>query len=162
MKKFLAVATALSALAAGDAVAANATSTFTVSTKVNPACTISAANLVFPDYDPFAAADTTGTSTVTLTCSKNTSYSVTLSPGSSTTFPATRTMKGTGTHTIDYNIFTEVAHTNVWGDSSGGVAVANFAPSKAPFNLTMYGNITLGQDVYVDNYSDSITATVTF
>jgi len=59
--KSLALVGAIAALVSHDALAATATSSFTVSATVNKTCTIATTNLDFVTYDPFAGADKTVT-----------------------------------------------------------------------------------------------------
>ena len=74
IRKFLALAAALAALVSRDALAANATSDFTVTAKVNKTCSIATTSLAFGPYDPFSTSATPATNNkgVTLTCSKGT------------------------------------------------------------------------------------------
>ncbi len=167
MKKLsLAVAVALFA---GNAFAAALLSpqqaTFTVSTHIRASCSISAGDLAFPDYDPMDTSDTVGTSTITLTCSKNSAYTVTLSSGGSPSYAARRMTGATHGDLLSYNLYTaSPPSTNVWGDATAPAAnkVTGNAPDKNAFGLTVYGSIPAGQDMSVDTYTDSITAEVTF
>jgi spore coat protein U-like protein len=168
MKKVLAI---VLALATGDALAASATSTFQVTATVKPSCTIGTTTLNFAgttsaQYDPLAVADLTVTnnSGVTLTCSKNTPYTLALSAGGAGSF-APRHMTGPGT--LNYNIYTAVGGNTVWGDGSAGTQMVTqtqfpIASKDTPVVIPMYAVITAGQDAPVGVYTDSITATINF
>jgi spore coat protein U-like protein len=163
-RKLLALAAALAALVSGDALAAP-TSDFTVKVTVNKACSIVTTNLDFGTYDPFSGSATpvANPKGVTLTCSKGTPWTVSLSTGGGAF--ATRTMKGTGTNTdtLKYNIYVDSGGAQIWGDGTSSTAtVSSTAPDKLSHDVPMYGQITSGQDVTQDAYTDTITATVTF
>lgn len=159
------------AVAAIPAHAGTATGTFNVTTTVVAACNVnSASNLVFPNYDPTSATATSGTSTIKVQCTKNSSYVIALNYGANGGTVTNRIMKDTGTDTLNYNLYTDNAHANVWKDSStcnnpatpgtncdGGSGSGNTAES-----YTVYGQIPSGQNVPAGSYSDTITVTVTF
>src|SRR3979490_201878 len=67
--------------AAGSASAATATTTFGVSVTVNSNCLVSAASLAFPNYTP-AGGNQTANTTVSVRCTKGTSFTVALNGGS--------------------------------------------------------------------------------
>jgi spore coat protein U-like protein len=130
---------------------ATATANFQVQATVIPQCAITATALNFGNYDPNAAAPLAGTSTITLTCTRNTSYSVALSAVSG--FNMTN---GTGS-TIAYSLF-QPNGTTSWTTTP----VAGVAPSRAGIPLTVNGSIAAGQDVPTGSYSDTVIASVTF
>lgn len=75
----------LSALVAAPfssaAMAANATQNFNVKVTVNTACTVSATDLNFGTFTGSIPANTTGTSTATVSCNKGTSYALSFVTG---------------------------------------------------------------------------------
>jgi len=132
-----------------------------------PSCTItSTAGVAFPNYDPLSAIATPGTGTLSFTCSSGVgagvSIVITLNAGSGSF--VTRTMKS-GANVLNYNLYTTVAHTTVWGDGTGGTGTFAGGPYKKaamPVVITVYGLIPAQQDAAAGAYTDSITATVTF
>ena len=66
-------------LFANSAMAAQATNTFQVTATVTDSCLVSATNLNFGAYDPAAVKD--GTSTITVTCTAKTPYTIGLNAG---------------------------------------------------------------------------------
>ena len=143
---------------------ATASGTFTVQATVNPTCTISGALLNFGNYDPNAATPLNGSTTLTLTCTKSTGYSVALTSANGATFG----MKNT-TNTLNYALYSDSARTIVW---DGTHPVAGTAPNRSPITLNVYGQIAINQDVPTGTpsggvspaltYTDTVTATVTF
>ena len=149
---------ALITLAPQRAAAASSTGTFTVQAIVAPTCTISGSALSFGNYDPNAGTPLAGQTTLSLTCTKNTGYSVALTSANGATFG----MKN-GADTLNYVLYSDLAHTSVW---DGARPVAGTASSRASIALDVYGLVPINQDVPAGagglTYSDTVTATVTF
>ena len=131
-------------------------------------CTITSTGVGFGNYDTLSATALTSTGTLSFSCTSGipilgATFTVSLNAGSSGTFAA-RTLKN-GANTLNYNLYTSVAYTTVWGDGTASTATVsgtypmNNAP---PVTLTVYGLIPAQQNVLAGSYSDSITATVTF
>ena len=148
------------ALAAGlplsRAVAATATTTFSVTANVVTTCGITATNLNFGNY---SGVQLDGTSTLTTACSTGTTYVIQLhagtAPGATTT---TRKMTGPGGELLGYGLFRDAARTMNWGevvprDTAFGVGSAAF---------TVFGRIPAGQFPQSGAYSDTITVELTF
>lgn len=148
------------------------TTTFTVSASVPSTCAInSAGNLNFGNYDVTSASSTTGSSTISVKCSKGTAITVALSAGGGSF--ATRTMADVSANTLNYNLFT-TSVTNatctggtVFGDGTGTTATGSGTSTSVatPLTFTVFGCIPAGQDATAgssETYSDTITVTVTF
>lgn len=160
--------------AAAVAGASPQSTTFQVTANVPSNCTINSAGAMgFGAYNVFAAGDNTATSTISVSCTKGTQITVALSKGAATSF-APRTMKDSGTNTLNYNLYTAATTSpgctvaTVWGDGTTGTVAQTPAASTSkstPISLTVYGCIPAGQDVAAgtsENYSDTITVSVTF
>ena len=163
MKSFLA---AVAALAAGSALALPTpqTANFNAKVTVSRSCIVSATDLDFGTYDPLSATDTpaTNNTAISLQCSKGTAWTIALSVGGGASYAA-RTMNGPGGDKLSYQIYSDSAHNNVWGDASAGtVTVTGTAPDKLAHSVPMFGNIVAGQDKTQGAYADPIIATVTF
>jgi spore coat protein U-like protein len=172
----LAVAAALLPLA-GDALAATSTTTIAVSANVSQACTITTtAGIAFTTYDPIAANATAAlnaTGTISVTCSKGAKgLTIGLDAGAQPA-GAQRQMKGVaGATLLKYDIFQPptavpgVACTfpgvTAWTNAVGGTLALPDAPSKAARLFNVCGTIPGGQDVTVEAYSDTVTATLNF
>ena len=160
----LAVAGAL-LVASGSAGAATKTATLGVSAVVNANCIISSQNLAFGNYDGTTAK--TGTADVTVRCSNQTLYGVSLSTGGGTF--AQRLLSGSGSNKLQYNLYTTAAATTIWGDgtlSTGIVSDTGTGMSAANAKThTVYGQLpdnAFNQGAPTGNYNDSITVTVTY
>jgi spore coat protein U-like protein len=167
MRKFLIATAAGAAVVAGaGAYAATTTTTFQVTATVLKTCSVSATTLAFGNYTPGAGA-VNGTSTVSVNCTKTTPYTVALNGGTTTGGTVAQRLMANGLNTLQYNLYTTVADTTVWGDGTGvsatlagtgaGVATAN--------NLTVFGNLPdnpTNQAAVPGAYADTVTVTVTY
>ena len=156
------------ALAAPEAHAQSAASNFTVSAAVARTCSISTVNMNFGNYDPITTHATTPldvNGSVTIACTRGTTTSIDLSPGSNAAnaVGTTRAMATAGPDYLSYELYQDNTFSTVWGVGNPGNAyVPPVAPSRAPRTFTIYGRIPAGQDRTVGNYSDTVTATVNF
>lgn len=162
-KKFFACLGVLSTLAlgllSGQAQAATATTTFSVTATMMANCTISATNLAFGSY---TTALVDATSTISVTCTKSTTYNVGLNAGASTgATVTTRKMTGPGGDTLAYGLYQDSAHTINWGNTVGTDTVSGTGNGSAQ-TLTVYGEVPAGQFVTPGAYTDTITATITY
>lgn len=138
-------------------------------------CTIAAPQLNFGAYS-IIAADTT-TTTVTVSCTRGAvtdttfNYEVRMTVGGGTF--AARTMVVAG-QTITYNIYRDLANTQIWGDGTGGSTVyagtydfssATVGVPVVIATLTAYGTIpahslTVNNDKPPNTYTRNITVRV--
>ncbi len=160
--KLAALAAVVAALVSAPRSASAAVSTgqFTVTATVAPSCIISGANLVFGAYDATAAAALTGSTTLSVTCTRGTGYTVTLASANAWT------MTNAANPALSYQLYSNAGRTTVWNATTG---VTGTAPTpRAPVALTVYGAIPPNQDVVPGTaaapltYTDTVTATVTF
>src|ERR1700712_238081 len=141
---------------ASPAQATTATTTIAVSALVLSFCTIVALPLTFGNY---TSALISTSSSVTVTCSNGTTYNVGLDVGSGTgASVATRKMTF-GTSLLNYVLYSDVAHTTLWGPTPGTNTVAGTA-TGLPQVIPVYGQIPASQTVAAGTYLDTVTATV--
>ena len=152
------------ALAPAASRAGTATTTFAVTATVPTSCTISSTPMSFGNYSSGSATVVTSTSTLSANCALLTSYTISLSKGAASSFsPRTMTMSSGGTtYMLDYNLYTTVTDTNIWGDGTSGTSTVSGVGTGLTQSITVYGSIPAGQSVAVGSYSDSIVATITF
>jgi len=152
----------LLSLISTSAFAATATQNFQVTATVEGSCKInSTGELSFGTYDPLSTTDKEATNTISITCSNGTSYSIGLDGGSTGDID-NRAMAG-GTDNLAYQIYQDSSHSTVWGNTPGTDTIDGTASSSSDsIDLTGYGVIPAEQDVAADDYSDTITATVTY
>ena len=136
--------------AAPLASAATATDTMNVSIQIENACTVDADDMAFGPQSDLSTA-VTSTADVTVDCTNQGAIDVAFSAGGSGDF-ANRTMVGPGGATIDYQLYNAASGGAVLGDGTG-TTVDTF---------TVYGIVPAQGAKPVGNYSDSITATLTY
>jgi spore coat protein U-like protein len=143
--------------------AATDTTTFQVTATVNEVCSVSATDLAFGIYDP-SAADNDNTSTITVTCTKGTNYSVGLNEGTASgATVTTRQMEdAVSSDLINYSLYSDASRTVNWGNTPSTDTVDVASATGAAENHTVYGRISAGQYVTAGSYSDTITVTVTY
>jgi spore coat protein U-like protein len=125
-------------------------------------CTVSATGVAFGVWSP-SVMTATGTVTLTFNGVGNVNATIALSPGFSGTYSA-RTMKN-GAYPLTYNLYKDSAHTQIWGDGTGGsttVTASGFVLFQATATATVYGQIPLQAAPAPGGYTDSITVTVSY
>ncbi|BCM25873.1 Csu type fimbrial protein [Methyloradius palustris] len=149
-------------LSSTQASAATATTTMAVTATVLTSCLVTATPLVFGNYDPNSATPLAATSTTTTVCTGASSYTLSMNAGAGTgaTF-ASRKMTF-GASTLNYSVYTTVAHTTVWGDGTAGTGQVTGTGLLGSVNNTVYGLIPAGQSPNAGAYTDSITVTLTY
>ena len=141
--------------------AATASATLTVSVLVPASCQITATPLAFGIYTGAVDMDP---STLSITCSNTTAYTVSLNAGLGTSPAATvttRHMNGPAAGGLAYQLHRDAGRTQNWGQTIGTDTVAGTGNGNAQV-LTVYGQIAAGQLVPPGTYSDTIVATVTY
>jgi spore coat protein U-like protein len=120
-------------------------------------CSMSVQGVNFGSYDFMSSQDLDSAGHVMVTCDASSSFSISLSTGAGTY--ASRTMQS-GAHLLHYNLYTDAAHTMVWGDGTGGSVVVSGSGDSV--DEVVYGSAPAGQNPYIGTYSDAITVTLTF
>ena len=138
------------------------------STAADAACTVSASGVAFGVYITTSTTPTDFTGTVQITFGKKSgdgSYRIALSRGGAASY-ATRRMIFGG-FTLPYQLYTDAAHTRIWGDVSSGVFVVTGTddiPKKGGTSTyQVYGRIAARQNARPGGgYLDTIVATLTY
>lgn len=142
------------------------TNTFPVTATITSACTVSGSNLNFGSaIDPLAAGTPLdATSTLTVTCSNTTPYTVALNAGANaggaTNF-SSRTMKS-GSDTLGYQLYLDSGRSSVWGDGTSSSSAKNGTGTGAAQSLSVYGRIPSLANVVPGSYTDTVTVTISY
>ena len=122
-------------------------------------CLIGTSNLVFGAGSPLS--ELRASAPLSVTCTANSSYQISLSGGSSNN-PAARTMKNLTTgETLGYRI-SATADGPTWGDGTAGTLVYSGTGSGAAQNVMMYGTVPRQRAPTPGNYRDTVTVLLTF
>lgn len=168
MKRLSLHAAALSLICAGAvpglaAAQTTPTATFNVTLTITPNCVIAATDLAFGSHGVLTTA-ITGNTTVNVTCSNTTPYTVGLSAGTGTgSTGTTRFLSGTGanTATVSYQLYKPGGQTVVWGDAQVADRVSGVGNGSAQ-PLVVNGSVPVQATPAPDTYSSTVTATVYF
>jgi spore coat protein U-like protein len=169
IKKLIAMLPAVAmtgALIAGSGQAASAgtaNATMLVSAVVLNSCTIVAAPMVFGNYNPNGSDASTQTAITTL-CTPGASATLSMNTGNnagSATAFANRAMNS-GSSLLNYQIYTDSAHTHVWGDGTNGTSTVPVGGGLTGLLTSVYGLIPAGQNANALLYGDSVVVTVSF
>ncbi len=170
MRKVLIATLSSGALLAASSIAsaATVTSTFNVTATVLKNCLVSSANLGFGNYTPNTGA-LSGSSTVTVRCTRTTPYTVALNAGTTAGGTFAQRLLANGADTLQYNLYTTAGFATVWGDGSGGTGTVagtgNGVSVASAQTLTVHGSLpdsATNQDAPPGAYADTITVTVTY
>ncbi|NCU10725.1 MAG: spore coat protein U domain-containing protein [Sphingomonadaceae bacterium] len=163
MRRRLTMAAALCGLTSAEmAQAATAQTTMGISATVLNACIVSATDMAFGTYDPTSASATDSTSSINVTCTIGTSFSVGLNAGSTAGASVTARQMASGSDRLNYALFSDAARTTNWGNTPGTNTPAPTTATALPATLTVYGRIAAQQNVPAGSYTDTVTITVTY
>jgi spore coat protein U-like protein len=130
-------------------------------------CTIRTTPVSFGNYDVFSNVSTDSIGAITVACSSDVvKANVTLGPSSTSgTFNPRKMKHSGGKDQLNYNIFVDPGRTTILGNGSGGTTDIRLKrptgkPQPWSENISIYGRIPPGQDVYAGSYSDILTATI--
>jgi spore coat protein U-like protein len=155
----------------GSAFAGTATGTILVSATVNPTCTITTSPLAFNGYYTATVGATTTTAPLSYTCTNGFVTTITLDQGlhplagSTGLLPLRQMADSGGTNFLAYSITQDLLGTQAWGDAPGVPPGGSAAPATgtgAQVSLTVYGSIAQGLNPPSGQYTDTVTATITF
>jgi len=162
----------------GDLFAAgSATRTLSVSASVAQICSITTTTaLAFAVYDPVGANATVplnATGQISVACSKgSTSMTIGMGDGAHVSGTHRQMIGSTSSNLLQYSVFQPPGNaentlctfpgTIAWSNVGAGLLTLTSAPSKTARVYNVCGTIAAGQDVSVDTYLDTITASINF
>ncbi len=138
---------------------------FTVTATVPKSCKVSATDLNFGTVpNPVTASNIVSQSTVTVTCSAGTPYTVALRPSNNATngvgqMLPSGTLPG-NTDKVPYQLYRNAARTSPWGAQTG-VNTAAGTGTGAGQAYTVYGRVPT-TNFFADSYRDTVTVSVTY
>jgi spore coat protein U domain-containing protein, fimbrial subunit CupE1/2/3/6 len=147
---------------AGASHAGTATTTFGVSAQIVATCTInSASTLNFGNSIGVLSANVPGTSTIQVTCTNSTAYSIGLDAGTGSGATVAVRKLTSGGATVNYSLYSDSGHNTVWGNTPPTDTVAGTGNGTAQ-SFTVYGQIPPQTTPAPGTYTDTITVTVTY
>ena len=160
------IATALVAAGfAGNANAVDLTDNFEVRITIQETCNVlTASDIDFGSTIPTAGGQVDRTGTINVNCTNGTDYTLSLSGGGSGDTSARR-MVGPSSTNISYQLYQDAGRSDVWGLAADGEQVDGTGlglGSAYQINHTVYARATLVGNEPAGNYTDTVTATLTF
>ena len=129
-----------------------------------PTCTLSATGVAFGE---FFGSRLTSFGAIVVHCTGNgrADYEVELSTGGSGTYEPREMSKGS--NRLSYNLYRDVAFSEIWGDGSRGTRVVSGRIDMnhqdfLTFSIPVYGRVPAQSEPAPGNYSDTIVATMTY
>lgn len=138
--------------------ASTAQATILVTATVLSFCTISATPIAFGNY---SSAAVNSTSTVSVSCTAGTTYTVGLDQGTGTGATVASHKMAFLSNTLNYTLYSDTGRTSVWGNTIGTNTVAGTGTGLAQ-SLTVYSQIPASQLASPGAYTDTVTATITY
>ena len=172
LSRLLVLASTLTA--AGWAQAATATATIGLSATVTSNCTIATAPVAFGAYDPILGSNITAEGSVTVACTRNaTGLWVGLDTGANAVGGVRKLLGAAASDKLEYSIMQPVSSAvgaacpaysagTAWSSTSGTALQLTVPTTKAARTYKVCGQIAQGQDMSVDSYSDTVTASINF
>ncbi len=167
--QYTAVAAVL-ALSAGAAQAATVSALMAVSATVPSSCSVAAGNLAFGNVNPKVQTDVS--TTLTVTCTANLPYSVTMDAGQH--YDAARSLRSmvdANGGKLRYHILKNAEGSGQWGDNDFGRTYNTgsslaFTGTGAAQNIPVYGRIAVSSNndlvVAPGAYSDQVLVTINY
>lgn len=146
----------------GTAQAQTAQTTMDVTATVVEACVVAANNLTFGSYDPTSSAPKDASTSIAVTCTPGTIFTVALSQGAASGATVTDRQMVSGANRLRYGLFSDAARITNIGDTPGVDALPAITARVAPSVQSIFGRIPPQQTVPAGDYRDTVTVTVTY
>lgn len=142
--------------------AATVSDTMSVSANVLAVCVVNAGDMVFGNVDPTSGSAVDQTASISVLCTKGTSFTVGLNAGTASGATVSNRHMTGGADQLGYGLYRDAARTANWGNTPGTDTPAAQVAASAASTLTVYGRIPGGQNVAAGAYADTITVTVNY
>ncbi|WP_321790502.1 spore coat U domain-containing protein [Burkholderia pyrrocinia] len=124
-------------------------------------CNINATNVAFPATGVLASA-LTASGSISARCTNGDAFEIALNGGSSGNVAARTMQRAGGGGSVGYQLYQDSGLTKPWGDGTGGTSMATGTGSGFAQALAVYGRVPAQATPAPGDYSDTITATISF
>lgn len=146
----------------GRAIAATATGQFQVTLTLQAECRLTSASDLAFGTSGVIQSTISASSAIGVQCTNTTPYNIGLSAGAgSGATVTTRKMTAGSGATVNYSLYRDSAHTQVWGNTVN-TDTASGTGNGAVQTLTVYGSVPVQTTPAAGNYSDTVQVTVTY
>ncbi|WP_160118120.1 Csu type fimbrial protein [Pandoraea pulmonicola] len=146
--------------ACGSAMTAAPGMPFTANVTVINNCTIGATNITFATQSTLAS-PVASSGTLSVQCTNNDAYRVSLSGGRLGTVIA-RTMTGPTGAGIGYQLYLDGGYTTIWGDGTAGTSQLTAVGTGLLQSIPVYARVPSQSTPAPGVYTDAVTATIQF
>lgn len=125
-------------------------------------CGINVTPMAFGSLDAISSSAVDSTGTVSVNCDTQASYRILIDGGQNSNggFNARRMRQLDGVSLMEYNLYLDSSRVQIWGDGTGGSQTASGVNPGIRQDIVVYGRIFGGQNLWVGDYSDSVTIIV--
>lgn len=143
-----------------DAGGSSTPSAFQVSASVSPHCMVTVDSMNFGDISAQLASGAEAAASLSITCTNNAPYAVTLGPGlgPNVNDPQFRKISN-GTQTLAYGLYHDPGGSRPWGWTIGQNDLAETGTGLSQ-TFTVHGRVHGGQEAVTGGYTDSVVVTV--
>ena len=141
--------------------AGSTTTTLTSQITIAAACAINSASTLNFGTQGMLAANVDQTSTIQVVCTNTTPFTIGLDAGTGSGATVATRKLTSGGNTVNYALYSDAAHTTIWGNTVSTDTVAGTGAGSAQ-NFTVYGRVPPQAAPAPGNYSDTITVTVMY
>jgi len=159
-KSTLAAMAVVTSLWTAEARAGQATANLTVQATVADACSTTDATLSFGTVLPSAGTAAPVSSTINVTCTLGTSFSVGLGTGLNLSGGARRMRQGATTTYLNYELYKDAAAVTRFGDTGASDRATGVGVGLLATAIQVYGAIPSGQNVGTGAYADTVQINV--
>jgi spore coat protein U-like protein len=137
---------------------------FITAAAASAVCQVSTTPVNFGSYDVASANPLDSQGQISVNCLPTSNVMVSIGASQNSGGFNPRKMKNnTPPDYLNYNLFTNASRTTIWGDGTQGTStMSDKVQVNKPWTLPVYGRIPALQDVYVGDYSDALTVTITW
>jgi spore coat protein U-like protein len=101
-------------------------------------------------------------SSITTRCTNGDSWRIALNGGSSGNVAARQMQRVGGGGAVNYQLYSDSSFTTAWGDGTGGTSMVTGTGTGNQQVISVFGRVPAQTTPQPGNYSDTITATITF
>ena len=123
------------------------------------ACMINITGVNFGSYDVFSNTASDSTGNIDVNCPSGVGYTIGLSAGNGT---YEQRGMSSGTHMLNYNLYTAANREFVWEDATTSGATVSGSGTGMNINHVVYGRIPPRQNVRAGSYSDTVNLIINF
>ncbi|VVD65991.1 Csu type fimbrial protein [Pandoraea fibrosis] len=146
--------------ACGSAMTAVPGTPFNANVTVINNCTIAAANITFATQSALSS-PVTSTGQITVQCTQNDAYRVSLSGGLLGTVTS-RSMTGVTGSSVSYQLYLDSGYATIWGDGTSGTSQLTGVGSGLVQFIPIYARVPAQSTPAPGVYTDTVTATIEF